>query len=91
MSIRPIKRLVMAKPTLEGVWFWHQNTRMSLGFRANLEYIRSYSGSKELPIFEKLFLGGEYTVRGFDIRSIGPRGDERVWRAAGRGDVEAQL
>ena len=26
-----------------------------------------------LPIFERLFLGGEYSVRGFDIRSIGPR------------------
>ena len=25
-----------------------------------------------LPIFERLFLGGEYSVRGFDIRSIGP-------------------
>ena len=25
------------------------------------------------PIFEKLFLGGEYSVRGYDIRSIGPR------------------
>ena len=27
----------------------------------------------ELPIFEKLYLGGEYSIRGFDIRSIGPR------------------
>jgi len=27
----------------------------------------------DLPIFQKLFLGGEYSVRGFDIRSIGPR------------------
>ena len=26
-----------------------------------------------LPIFEKLFLGGEYSIRGFDIRSVGPR------------------
>ena len=26
----------------------------------------------ELPIFEKLFLGGEYSVRGFDLRTIGP-------------------
>jgi len=26
-----------------------------------------------LPIYETLFLGGEYSVRGFDIRSIGPR------------------
>jgi outer membrane protein assembly factor BamA len=25
-----------------------------------------------LPVFERLFLGGEYSVRGFDIRSIGP-------------------
>ena len=28
--------------------------------------------TKTLPIFEKLYLGGEYSVRGYDIRSIGP-------------------
>jgi outer membrane protein insertion porin family len=32
-----------------------------------------FTGSKELPIFEKLFLGGEYSLRGFDIRTIGPQ------------------
>ena len=26
-----------------------------------------------LPITETLYLGGEYTIRGYDIRSIGPR------------------
>ena len=26
-----------------------------------------------LPIFEKIFLGGEYSIRGFDIRSVSPR------------------
>jgi outer membrane protein insertion porin family len=60
------------KPNLEGVWFWKQNQRMSLGMHGNLEYIHEFSGSAPLPIFEKLFLGGEYSVRGFDIRSIGP-------------------
>ncbi len=25
------------------------------------------------PIYERLFLGGEYSIRGYDIRSIGPR------------------
>jgi outer membrane protein insertion porin family len=60
------------KPNLEGVWFWKQNPRMSLGTHANIEYIHQFSGSAPLPIFEKLFLGGEYSVRGFDIRSIGP-------------------
>ena len=26
-----------------------------------------------LPIFEKLIQGGEYSIRGYDIRSVGPR------------------
>ena len=57
---------------LEGVYFWKQNPRMSLGMRGQVEYIHQFTGSVPLPIFEKLFLGGEYSVRGFDIRSIGP-------------------
>ena len=60
------------KPTLEGIWYWSQNIRMSLGIRAQGQYIHSNAGSRELPIFQKLFLGGEYSVRGYDIRSIGP-------------------
>ncbi|MGD9904901.1 MAG: BamA/TamA family outer membrane protein, partial [Vicinamibacterales bacterium] len=47
--------------------------RMSVGSRAQVQYIRPYGDTKQLPIFEKLFLGGEYSVRGYDIRSIGPR------------------
>jgi outer membrane protein insertion porin family len=61
------------KPMLEGVYIWRQNTRMSLASRGQVEYVHTFSGSKELPIFERLFLGGEYSVRGFDIRSIGPQ------------------
>jgi outer membrane protein insertion porin family len=61
------------RPMVEGIQFWRQNSRMSLGVRGQWEYIHSYNGSNDLPIFEKLFLGGEYSVRGFDIRSIGPR------------------
>jgi outer membrane protein insertion porin family len=60
------------KPLAEGVWILKENTQMSLAIRAQGEYIHSFQGSKSLPIFEKLFLGGEYSVRGFDIRSIGP-------------------
>src|SRR5438046_1487367 len=58
---------------IEGVWYLKQNNRMSLGMRGQYEYIHTFSGSKELPIFEKLFLGGEYSIRGFDIRTIGPK------------------
>jgi outer membrane protein insertion porin family len=47
--------------------------RLSLGLRAEGQWIRPYGDTVTLPIFEKLFLGGEYSVRGFDIRTIGPR------------------
>ncbi len=46
---------------------------MSVGSRAQFQYIRPYGDTKQLPIFEKLILGGEYSIRGFDIRSVGPR------------------
>jgi outer membrane protein insertion porin family len=61
------------KPMAEAVWIYRQNNRMSLAMRGQFEYIQKFTGTRELPIFEKLFLGGEYSVRGFDIRSIGPR------------------
>jgi outer membrane protein insertion porin family len=61
------------KPMLEGVWFIKQGSRLTLGMRAQAEYIHAFTGSKELPIFQKLFLGGEYSIRGFDIRTIGPQ------------------
>jgi outer membrane protein insertion porin family len=61
------------KPLLEGVYYWKQANRVTLGLRGQFQYIHQFSGSKELPIFEKLFLGGEYSIRGFDIRTIGPQ------------------
>jgi outer membrane protein insertion porin family len=60
------------KPMVEGIWFLRQNARMSIGFRAQAEYVRPYGDTLELPAFERLFLGGEYTVRGFDLRTIAP-------------------
>jgi outer membrane protein insertion porin family len=61
------------KPLLEGVWYWKQASRLTLGGRAQFAYIHQFSGSKPLPITELLFQGGEYSVRGFDIRTIGPQ------------------
>jgi len=61
------------KPTAEFVSFFKQNSRMSVGFRGQVVYVTPYGSSIDLPIFEKLFLGGEYTVRGFDLRTIGPQ------------------
>jgi outer membrane protein insertion porin family len=62
-------------PRAEGVWYFPigARRRTSLGFRAQAEYISPYGSTIELPIFEKLFLGGEYSMRGFDLRTVGPR------------------
>jgi len=65
-------------PTAEGVWYLQQNRRLSLGLRGQVQYIAPYGSTKALPIFERLFLGGEYSVRGFDIRTIGPRDPETL-------------
>jgi outer membrane protein insertion porin family len=61
------------KPRLEAVGFFRHTTRTSFGVRGQFEYIRPIAGTTTLPIFERLFMGGEYSIRGFDIRSIGPR------------------
>ena len=61
------------KPSLEWIWYWKQNGRMSVGMRALSEYIHSAANSAALPIYQRILLGGEYSVRGFDLRSIGPQ------------------
>ncbi|MBA2258178.1 MAG: BamA/TamA family outer membrane protein [Acidobacteria bacterium] len=61
-------------PRAEGIWYFeHIPRRTSIGFRAQAEYITKYGDTIALPIFEKLFLGGEYSIRGFDLRTVGPR------------------
>jgi outer membrane protein insertion porin family len=60
------------KPRLEGILFMRHTSRTSLGFRGQVEYIAPLGKTTTLPIFERLFLGGEYSIRGFDIRSVGP-------------------
>jgi outer membrane protein insertion porin family len=57
----------------EFVLYKAQTRKTSIGLRAAYEFINPYGSTTSLPIFEKLFLGGEYTIRGYDIRSIGPR------------------
>jgi outer membrane protein insertion porin family len=60
-------------PRIEGIAYFQHTRRTSFGFRAQAEYIASYGDTVALPIFEKLFMGGEYSIRGFDLRTVGPR------------------
>ena len=60
------------KPSVEALKFVRLSSRTSVGVRGQFQFIAPVRDTTSLPIFEKLFMGGEYTVRGFDIRSIGP-------------------
>jgi len=71
------------KPSIEFIYFKRHLPRTSIGFRGQAQYIRglgsqpcfddlTQSCRKPLPIFERLTLGGEYSIRGFDLRSVGP-------------------
>jgi outer membrane protein insertion porin family len=60
---------------LEAVYFQPLTSRLGFGVRGETRYIRPYGNTTTLPIFERFFLGGEYSLRGFDIRTVGPRDD----------------
>jgi outer membrane protein insertion porin family len=60
------------KPTLELIRYFQHTRRTSFGIRTQFEYAQPIGGTEVLPFFERLVLGGEYSVRGYDVRSIGP-------------------
>jgi outer membrane protein insertion porin family len=64
------------KPVLEGIWYLPQTERITIGLRAQYQYLAA-GDPDQIPIFERLWLGGEYSVRGYDIRRIGPTLSDR--------------
>ncbi len=76
------------KPTLEAVAHTRVIGATSLGVRAMGSYLHGYGGADlapgeaidifdveqtGVPYYNRFFLGGEYQIRGFYIRSVGPR------------------
>lgn len=59
------------KPNLEGVWWKPHTSKTVFGVRVQAQFLLS-DDPVSIPVFERLWLGGEYSVRGFDIRRIGP-------------------
>ena len=59
------------KGLLETSWFFPLPLNMVLNLRGKFGIIEPYGG-KETPIYEKFFIGGLYTVRGFEYGKAGP-------------------
>ncbi len=55
--------------------FFFAPPRHLFSLRAQMAYARGRRGVM-LPIFERYFLGGEYTIRGLELRTVGPRNEE---------------
>ncbi|MCK5547636.1 MAG: outer membrane protein assembly factor, partial [Thermoplasmata archaeon] len=47
--------------------------RHTLRLRSRVGFIEPFDDSDDIPIFERFFLGGPRTVRGFDYREVGPK------------------
>jgi outer membrane protein insertion porin family len=50
---------------------WLSGGRNVFAFNIQGMYVQSY-GNSSVPFFERFYIGGENTIRGFDIRSISP-------------------
>jgi len=73
-------RIDVAHPFLEYQRFIPDpllTTRNTWAFRAQLQHVFAYGTfpdgmRKAVPLLERIYFGGEYNLRGFDVRSIGP-------------------
>jgi outer membrane protein insertion porin family len=50
------------------LWFGHV-----LNFRTQLEFVESFGDTDDVPLSDKLFLGGGRSLRGFNYRDVGPK------------------
>lgn len=54
----------------QGQKYWNLKWDSIISINGELAFV---DGSDEVPIFERMFLGGGRTLRGFEFRDIGPR------------------
>ncbi len=59
------------KPNFDGSIFLPTFKKQNLAFHLSAAYLKGYSGH-DIPIWERFFLGGEDSLRGFGVRSIYP-------------------
>jgi len=62
------------KPRFEWKFFQPLIKNHVLGFHIEYQFIEPYRDS-QIPIWERFYLGGERSIRGYDIYTIGPRNE----------------
>ena len=59
------------KGSVETSWFFPLPLKIVLNLRGKVGFVEPYGG-REVPIYEKFFVGGLHTVRGFEYGMAGP-------------------
>jgi len=76
------------KPTYEGSLFIPTFRKQNTAFRLQVGYITPFEG-RTIPLWERFFLGGEDSLRGFGVRSVYPlTKDERHFVDEDTGTIE---
>jgi outer membrane protein insertion porin family len=60
------------KPEGEAILYLPTSRKTGFGFRAEAGWLRPYGTTSALPYYHRYFIGGEYQIRGVDIRTVGP-------------------
>ncbi|RLA94431.1 MAG: outer membrane protein assembly factor BamA [Deltaproteobacteria bacterium] len=63
------------KMIIDSRWYFPFKWETAFMARGSAGYAKGYGGD-DLPVFERFFLGGLDSLRGFEYRSVGPRGKE---------------
>jgi len=63
----------MIKPRFEWKHFQPIIGNHILGLHAEYQFIKSFGEGPGIPVWERFFLGGERSIRGYNYYSIGPR------------------
>src|SRR6266487_3970928 len=71
---------------LEGSQYFHLPKDLILLINGEIATVNQWGSGTEVPIFERLFLGGSNNLRGFPFREVGPQengepiGGQSMWR-----------
>ena len=59
--------------TLEASQYFHLPWDFILSFEGEIGSVTEWSGSDDVPIYDRLYLGGPNSLRGFRFRDVGPK------------------
>lgn len=66
--------VTMIKPRFEWTLYMPVMLNHVLGFHVNYEFTKALQGS-DIPIWERFYLGGERSIRGYRIYQVGPKNE----------------